>query len=138
MTAAGIEDLVADRILRVYRKEHDANSLRVFMSDVIAKADGDYLYRDRVVKWLGAGTEIVVPQGMPGAGRPGHVYHAKNEASESYCFVYKDRWLPAPVAKNCPVLDKLIRVQETGGNPSWTVIRECPESPGDTRAKPHQ
>jgi hypothetical protein len=134
-TATGIEDLIADRILRVYRKERDQRSLAVFMADVIGRADCEYLYRDRVEKWLGPGAEIVVPAGMEGAGRTGYVYHARRDVPESYCFVYKDHWLPDQTgARNYPVLDILIRVRELGDRPSCTVIRTCPASPRDRLA----
>ncbi len=68
-------------------------------------------------------------------------------------FVYKDQWLPYPksylsadekaklrvkpgesedpmVDKNYPVLKRLL-VQEIEGRPTWTIVRDCPQSSRD-------
>lgn len=76
-----MENLVAERILASYRKQHDGKSLDLFMSDVIGKADCDYLYHDRVVRWLGEGTEIDLPPDMFGAGKKGYAYQARDDSS---------------------------------------------------------
>jgi hypothetical protein len=155
-----MEDLVANRLLATYRERHDGKSLGLLMSDVIGRLDCDYLYRDRVTRWLGEGDEIDIPAGMPGAGKKGYVYQSQDDPSRRYCFVYKDHWLPVPksylsaeerskypedngsfdsasVDKNYPVLDKLILVQEANGKPVWTVIHVCPASPRDKPSGRH-
>lgn len=156
-----MENLVADRVLATYRKRRDGKSLELFMSNVIGKADCNYLYRDRVARWLGEGIEIELPPDLLGAGRTGYVYQAQDDAKRRYCFVYKDHWLPllksylspderakypketgkfvdAFVDKNYPVLDKLFLMPEGDGRPTWTVVRECPESPRDRPSGRHQ
>jgi hypothetical protein len=132
-SATEIADLVADRILSVYRKEHDAKSLRVFIADVLARADCHFLSRDRIVRWLGPGTEIVVPSGMPGAGRTGYVYRAKDSSGESYCLVFKNQRRTGHdfVDRDYPYLDLLLQVEALDGRPPWTIVRECPRSPAD-------
>ena len=156
-----MENVVADRMLATYRERHDGKSLGLFMSNVIGKADCDYLYRDRVTRWLGEGEETDVPPDVPGAGKQGYVYQAQDDAKRRYCFVYKDHWLPllksclpaherakypkntgnyddAFVDKNYPVLDKLFLIQEIDGRPTWTVVRECSKSPRDKPSGRHQ
>lgn len=142
----GMEDLVADRLSAKFRKERRSDYLGLFMTDVIGKAACDYLYQDKIVRWLGEGVEVEVPSGVPGSGRTGYIYQAEDDASERYCFVYKDHWLPVPqdwipphergkfTDKNYPVLDELFLVRESEDSPVWTIIRECPKSPRDQRA----
>jgi hypothetical protein len=147
-----MEDLVAERLLAIYRVQHDGKTLRRFMSEVIAKLDCDYLYQSRVTAWLGDGKEIIVPPEVLAAGKAGYVYQAEDDASRRYCFVYKDHWLPmlkgflppeerakypadnghdGSVDINYPVLDKLFLIQEVSGRSSWKLLRECPKSPRD-------
>ena len=156
-----LENLVADRVLATYRKRHDEKSLELFISDVIGKARCDYLYRDRVTRWLGEGVEIELPPDLVVAGKKGYVYQAQGGAKRRYCFVYKDHWLPllksylpaderakypeetgdydaAFVDKNYPVLDKLFLIQENDGRRTWTVVRKCPASPRDKPSGRHQ
>ena len=158
-TPHGMEDLVADRLTATFRLRHDGKSLDLFMSNVIGKADCKYLYRDRVTRWLGEGEEIDVPPDAPAAGKKGDVYRAQDGAGKWYCLVFKDHWLSYPrsslpaderskypdavrpaedayVDKTHPVLDKLFLIQEADGRPSWTVLRECPESPNDKPSHP--
>jgi hypothetical protein len=155
-----MEDLIADRVPATYRERHDEKSLALFMSEVIGKADCDYLYRDRVTGWLGEGEEIDVPPDVPGAGKKGYLYQAEDDMKRRYCLVYKDHWRPflksylppderrkypektanlddAFVDKNYPVLDKLFLIQENDGRPTWTIFRECPESPRDKPSGRH-
>jgi hypothetical protein len=143
-----MEDLVADRVLTIYRKRHDGKSLDLFMSDVIGKADCDYLYRSRVVEWLGKGTEIDLPADVSPTGTKGYVYQAEDERANRYCFVYKDHWLQTfkshrpndfvLVDKNYPVLDKLFLIEEKEGREMWTDVRACPESPRDKPSGEHE
>ncbi|MHC5538539.1 hypothetical protein ACYOEI_09950 [Singulisphaera rosea] len=151
-----MEDLVAGRLLAIYRERHDGKSLGLFMSDVIGNSDCYYLYRSRVIGWLGEGDKIDLPAGLSGAVEKGYVYQAEDDPGRRYCFVYKDQWLPVSksylsseekskcppedgsynstsVDKNYPVLDKLFLIQHSDGDPIWTIIRECPASP---REKP--
>lgn len=155
-----MENLVADRLLATYRERHDERSLGLFMSDVIGKSDCYYLNRGRLIRWLGDGGEIDLPAGMPESGKKGYVYQSEDDPSRRYCFLYKDQWLPVPksylsaeerskfskddgrydsesVDINYPVVDKLFLVQETDGEPIWTVIRECPASPRDKPSGRH-
>jgi hypothetical protein len=153
-------DLSADRVLAIYQERHDWKSLELFMSEVIGKEDCDYLYRDRVTRWLGEGEETNVPPDVPGAGKKGYFYQAQDDMKRRYCLVYKDHWRPllksylpaderrkypektgkfddAFVDKNHPVLDKLFLIQEHDGQPTWTIVRECPESPRDKPSGRH-
>jgi hypothetical protein len=149
-----MEDLVADRVLATYRNQRDSKSLDLFMSDVIGKADCEYLSRDRIVGWLGEGAEIDLPPEKFGHRMKGYVYQAQNDTSKRYCFVYKHQWfafrrelLPddekakypaktgdlddAYVDTNRPVLDLLLVIRESEGRTTWDIGRECPESPRD-------
>lgn len=147
-------DLVAARLLATYRRLGDRRSLDLFMSEVIAKAGGNCLARDRVVGWLGEGQAIDLPPDVPGAVRKGSVYGARDDATRRYCLVYKDHWLPflksflspeerakvppddgspgsGSVDRNYPVLDCLFIIEEVGGQPRWSVISASPPSPRD-------
>jgi hypothetical protein len=146
-----IEDLVADRLLAAYRKNHDSKTLRQFMAEVIGKVDCEYLERDRIVQWLGDGAQIEIPANVIGPSKTGECYGDIGDASR-YCIVYKNHWRSFPriycpikgkevldrgekdfVLVNFPVVDRVFSIDERAdGEPSWVLIRECPPSPRDS------
>ena len=156
-----MEDLVAERVLATYRNRHDGKSLDLFASDVIGKANCDYLYRDRIVLWIGEGAEIELPPDMFGHGMKGTFTKLRTTRRNAIASCTRTTGfrslrssLPhderakypekagnlddAFVDKNRPVLDRLFVIRESEGRTTWDILRECPKSPRDQPSGRHE
>jgi hypothetical protein len=142
-------DLIADRLVRLWREKHDPEILGRFMTEAVGTANCEFLLQSKVVDWLGEGSEIKIPPEVLGPDRTGFFYQAEGDRSRRYCFVYKKHWFghftcgsvgalaKGPlVYSNKPVLDKLYLIRrDDSGKESWELIRACPPSDGDHRPK---
>jgi hypothetical protein len=136
-------DLIADRLVPLWRQKHDPEILSRIINEAVRAADCEFLLQSKVVGWLGKGTEIEIPPEVLEAGRTGFCYHAAGDLSRRYCFVYKKQWFghfasdsaKGPlVFRNRPVLDKLFLIRrDDSGRESWDLIRACPPSDLDRR-----
>jgi hypothetical protein len=140
-------DLIADRLVPLWREKHDPEILSRCMTEAVGTANCEFLLQSKVVGWLGKGSEIKIPAEVLGPDRTGFCYQADGDRNRRYCFVYKKHWFghftcpslgaltKGPlVFNNKPVLDKLFLIRrDHSGKVSWELLRTCPPSDLDRR-----